>query len=113
MAAMRADDGGDKAAQSGSRWLFGLVAVGLGLGAILLALLIIVGEFETAADVGAVLGIVVAPVATIVAAYFGVQAGSAGKEASDKNAKAANDKAIALASVADPAAAQEALRSLR
>lgn len=106
-------DGDEKKAEGAGRWVYGLVAVGFGVAGILLALLIVVSQFETAADVGAVLGVVVAPLATIVAAYFGVQAGAAGKEASDKNAKSANDKAIALASVADRGAAEEALRSLR
>jgi hypothetical protein len=104
---------GDVDETPSDRWLFGLIAIGLGLGAIVLALLIVVWQFETAADVGSVLGVVVAPVATIVAAYFGVQAGSAGKEAADKNAKDANEKAIALASAADPTIAQEVLRTLR
>lgn len=112
MAAL-ATNGGGNGTESPNRWVYGLVAVGLGLVAIVVALLIVAGQFEDAAEVGSVLGIVVSPIATIVAAYFGVQAGAAGKEASDQNAQAANDKAIALASVADSQAAQEALRSLR
>ncbi|HVL06869.1 MAG TPA: hypothetical protein VM388_12850 [Acidimicrobiales bacterium] len=113
MAVTKPGDGDNQSAESPKRWLYGLVAIGLGLAAILIALLIVTREFDTASDVGAILGVVVAPVATIVAAYFGVQAGSAGKEAADKNANAANEKAIALASAAEPAAAQEALRTLR
>ena len=100
------------ATKDANRWFYGLVAVGLGLITILIALGIVVKQFKDPADVGAVLGLIVSPVATIVAAYFGVQAGSAGKEAADKNAKEANDKAIALASVADPGAAQAALQAL-
>ncbi len=106
-------DDGDQPPEPAKRWLYGLVAVGLGLGAILIALLIVASQFDTASDVGAVLGVIVAPIATIVAAYFGVQAGSAGKEASDKNARAANDKAIAFAAAADPVMAQQMLRTLR
>jgi Na+-transporting methylmalonyl-CoA/oxaloacetate decarboxylase gamma subunit len=98
--------------KTSARWIYGLVAVGLGLVAIVASLLIVAIQFDKAADVGAVLGVVVAPIGTIVGAYFGVQAGSAGKETADKNAKEANDKAVALAAAAEPGAAQEALRAL-
>lgn len=99
--------------KTSARWIYGLVAVGLGLVAIVASLLIVAIQFDKAADVGAVLGVVVAPIGTIVGAYFGVQAGSAGKEAADQNAKDANDKAVALAAAAEPTAAQDVLRALR
>ena len=99
-------------ASDSAKWTYGLIAVGLGLAAIVISLLIVLSKFKTAADVGSVLGIVIAPIGTIVAAYFGVQAGAAGKEAADKSAQAANDKAIAIAATAESGAAGEALRSL-
>ncbi len=110
---MAARQSGPDGQKPKDRWAYGLIAVGLGLLAIVLAFFIVASRFNAAADVGSVLGIVVSPIATIVAAYFGVQAGSAGKETAEQNAKEANDKAIALASVDDSGAAQEALRSLR
>jgi hypothetical protein len=94
----------------------GLWAVGLGIAAIVGSLFMVMQNFQSAADVGAVLGLVTAPIGTMVAAYFGVQAGSAGKEKADENAKNANEAALRaqrelteLAAVMDPAAARTAL----
>lgn len=102
------------AKQDTARWAYGLWAVLAGLVGIILAFLIAVRKFETAADMGAVLGVVISPMATIVAAYFGVQAGSAGKAAADENAKRANDLAVNMAAlVQDPEQAMGVIRDLR
>lgn len=95
------------------RWTYGLYALLAGVAAILLALVVILTQFDSAADVGSVLGLVVSPIATMVAAYFGVQAGSAGKAAADENAKKANEIAVNLAAAANKEDAQEVLRFLR
>jgi hypothetical protein len=84
-------------APSPARWSFGLYAVLAGLAAIVFALWLTMREFDEAADVGAVLGVVISPIAAMVAAYFGVQAGSAGKAASDESARQANQFAVRLA----------------
>lgn len=99
--------------QGRDRWFYGLIAVGLGIVAILIALLIVVSAFDTAADVGAVLGAVAAPIGTLVAAYFGVQVGSAGKEESDEAARRANEETLALALTSDPQLSQRFLEELR
>src|SRR5258706_5586879 len=99
---MAAADGASTNDNSSARWSYGIVAVALGIIAIVASLWIVVDNFTKAADVGSVLGIVVAPIGTIVGAYFGVQAGAAGKDKADANAKDANNKAIALAAGLDP-----------
>jgi uncharacterized integral membrane protein len=94
------------------RWTYGLIAVGIGLVVILIALLIVTNKFDTAADVGTVMGVVVSPIGTIVAAYFGVAAGSSGKAKSDDNAKKATKAAITMAAAMPPDQAQEIVRNL-
>jgi hypothetical protein len=99
--------------KNAARWMYGLIAVGIGVLGIVGSLLIVIDQYETAADAASLLGIVVSPIAAITAAYFGVQAGSAGKEAADKRADKATDAAIGLAAESDPAGAREVLRRLR
>ncbi|HTW14380.1 MAG TPA: hypothetical protein VMF51_04565 [Nocardioides sp.] len=88
------------------RWLYGLIAVGLGLAVLLIALVIIVREFSDAADVGAIMGVISAPIGTMVAAYFGVAAGSSGKAQAEESAKKANETVVRMAGVASPEQAQ-------
>jgi hypothetical protein len=94
------------------RWTYGLIAVGIGLVVILIALGIVTNRFTAAADVGTVLGVVVTPIATIVAAYFGVAAGSSGKAKAEDNAKKATKAAIRMAAVTDPQEAEEIVKNL-
>jgi len=93
------------------RWIYGLVAVAIGLVVILLALLIVTQTFKAAADVGTIMGVVVSPVATIVAAYFGIAAGSSGKAQADDNARKANKAALTLAANSDPTMARDVMRN--
>jgi len=98
---------------SKDRWIYGLIAVSIGIAAILAALGIVLTKFSTATDVGAVLGIVTGPIGAIVGAYFGVQVGSAGKEKADENAQNANHLAIQLAATPEGDERNELIRSLR
>ncbi len=98
---------------SEDHWTLGLLAVVIGVTAILVSLFFVMQNFESAADVGAVLGVVTSSVGTIVAAYFGMQVGSAGKEKADENAANANAAALEaqrqatrLAAFVDPATAR-------
>jgi hypothetical protein len=94
------------------RWTYGLVAVAIGLGVILIALWIVTRRFSVAADVGTIMGVVVSPVATIVAAYFGVAAGSSGKAQADDKAHKAQIAALKMAAASDPAMANDIVKDL-
>ncbi len=74
------------AATDNRRWTYGLYAVFGGLFVILVSAFVAIRQFHTSSDVVAVMGAVTAPVGTIVAAYFGVAAGSDGKSKADANA---------------------------
>jgi hypothetical protein len=69
-----------------ARWIHGLIAVGMGLGVIVVCFVFAVLRWQTANDVAVVLAAVTGTVGAIVGAYFGVQVGSAGKEQSDAQA---------------------------
>ena len=81
------------AAADNKRWTYGLLAVLGGLVVILVAAFVAIGHFHSSSDVVAVISAVAAPVGTIVAAYFGVAAGSDGKARADANAAAARSEA--------------------
>ena len=94
------------------RLKYGIIAVALGLGAILAAVLIVLWRDPTGA--ASILGIVISPIAAVIGAYLGVQiSSSAAKDAQDRAATAENDKANALADRAtvlgalDPQTAKE------
>ncbi len=72
---------------SAARWRYGLVVVVVGFATILIAFTVAIVKFDNAQDIGATLGIIVSPIAAIIGTYFGVQAGSAGKEQADDNAR--------------------------
>ncbi|MDQ3641868.1 MAG: hypothetical protein M3450_10535 [Actinomycetota bacterium] len=103
--------------EAADRWKYGLIAVGMGLAVICLCFGVAVWKYEAASDAGAVLAAVTGTVGTIVGAYFGVQAGSAGKEKAEDNALDAQkalgkekDKAQALAGALPEGAAQTVLQ---
>ena len=106
------DESGAAAEADAKRWTYGLIAVAIGLGVILIALLIVTQKFSTAPDVGTIMGVVVSPVATIVAAYFGIAAGSSGKAMADDKAHKAQVAAIKMAAASDPATATEVVKDL-
>ncbi len=96
------------------RWKYGLIAVALGVSALVLAALLLVWRHPS--DAASVLGVVSSPIAAIIGAYFGVQvSGSAAKDAQDRARAAQDDKTKALADRAtvlgalDPQTAKELL----
>jgi cell shape-determining protein MreC len=106
-------DTSDAAADADAkRWTYGLIVVAIGLGVILIALLIVTQRFSTAADVGTIMGVVVSPVGTIVAAYFGIAAGSSGKAQADDKAHKAQVAALKMAAASEPAMATEVVKDL-
>lgn len=98
---------GTTPAPSNSKWTYGLGAVIVGVGALLIAFAIVVLKSKT--DDGlAALSVIASPIAAIIGAYFGIQisgeaAKSANEAAKDANAKAVqaeDDKTKALNDVA-------------
>jgi len=88
-------------------WLIGAAFVLLGV-----VFGIAVSQFNTAADVTAVIGSVTTVIGTIIGAFFGVQVGSSGKEAAEAGRSHAEKVTrIALAKL-DPAAADEVVKAL-
>ena len=73
---------------------------------------IAVSQFSTASDVTAVVGSVTTVVGTIIGAFFGVQIGSAGKEAAE-NGRAHAERAARLAlGKLEPQAAEDVVQML-
>ena len=103
----RTDDDNDSL-----RWKYGVIVVALGLGAILVAVLIVLWRDPTGA--AAILGITISPIAAIIGAYFGIQvSSSAAKDAQNRAAdaedvkdKAMADRAMALGAM-DPQTVKE------
>ncbi len=100
------------------RWKYGLFAVALAVGGLVLAALVLVWLNPSAA--ASVLGVVSSPIAAIIGAYFGVQiSGSAARDAQSRAVIAEDDKSKALADRAtllaalDPPTAQEMLPTLK
>lgn len=98
------------------RWKYGLIAIGMGFIVLGLCFAVAVWKFKTAADVAAAIGAVTGTIGAIVGAYFGVQAGGAGKEKADANALDAQkalgrekDKAQELAGALPPDSAASIL----
>lgn len=85
-----------------ARWRYGLIAVLGGLFAIVLVLVVTVWQFRNAGDVNAVLGTVITAISTLVAAYFGVQVGSAGKHEAEEARKVAQEQVVSLAAATEP-----------
>jgi hypothetical protein len=91
------------------RWKYGLWAVLGGAAAIVLISAVAMLRYENAADVGSAVGPAIAALGTLAGAYFGVQAGAAGKQASDASRDAAHAQALRFAAIADPRLALEVL----
>ncbi len=88
-------------------WLIGVAFVLLGV-----VFGVAVSQFTSAADVTAAVGSVATVVGTIIGAFFGVQAGSSGKETAEAGrAQAERASRLALAKL-DPQDAAEVMRLL-
>jgi hypothetical protein len=85
-----------------ARWRYGLIVVVVAIAAIVVIFLIAAIRYPTAADGVALVSSVATAISTLAAAYFGIQVGSAGKEAAEKKKDEAKDVAIALAADAPP-----------
>jgi Na+-transporting methylmalonyl-CoA/oxaloacetate decarboxylase gamma subunit len=81
------DTGADR-----DRIRYGFYVVVIGLGVVLLAFGFAVFRWTTAADVSAALAPITGVVGTVVGAFFGIQVGSQGKEAAEKDRKEAEDE---------------------
>jgi hypothetical protein len=71
-----------------------------------------VTRFTGAADVTAVVGSVAAVIGTIVGAFFGVQAGSSGKETAEAGRAQAENAARTALAMLEPEQAAKVLRAL-
>jgi hypothetical protein len=88
-------------------WLIGVAFVLLGV-----VFGIAVSQFTNAADVTAAVGSVATVVGTIIGAFFGIQAGSSGKEAAEAGrAQAERASRLALAKL-DPQDAADVMRQI-
>jgi hypothetical protein len=103
----------DSEKSSADRWRYGIIAVVVGVFAILGAFALALTQFKTSTDIAAVLGVVITPIATIVAAYFGVQAGSAGKEKAEENVLKNVAAGASLAAANGSDQVDQAVRSFR
>ena len=89
-------------ADATARWRYGLIVVVVAIAAIVLIFLVAAVRYPTAADGVALVSSVATAISTLAAAYFGIQVGSAGKDAAEKKKDEAKDVAIALAADAPP-----------
>jgi type IV secretory pathway TrbF-like protein len=83
-----------------ARWRFGFYVVLAGLLVVLIGFVVAVFQSgEVATLFAGVCGVV----GTIIGAYFGIQAGQAGKDRAEAELRRVNDMAIRMAGYADPA----------
>jgi len=82
------------------RKAFWLAIIGLVIAALLVLMLLAYG-FTESKDIVAIVGLFTSVLGTLVGAFFGLQIGSAGKEASDQRANKAEQKSNALLSAAN------------
>jgi hypothetical protein len=75
-----------------ARYRWGIVVIGIGVGALVLAFLI-VALFWQGPDGASALGIVASPIAAMVGAYFGIQASASSARSAQDEAKSARDQA--------------------
>ncbi|NMO91544.1 hypothetical protein [Actinomycetospora sp. TBRC 11914] len=85
--------GGDDDHESDSRYRWSLVALGSGLGAVILAFLI-VALFWRGPDGASALGIVASPIAAMVGAYFGIQVSASSAKTAQDEARAARGQLV-------------------
>jgi len=90
---------------------FWLSIGGLFLAAVLVVFLVLSGGFKaaTAPDITSIVGLFTTTLGTLVGAFFGLQIGSAGKEAAEKRAEDAQKKADALGAAATPKILKKAM----
>jgi len=100
----------DRSTQAVSdHWKYGLWAVLSGLAALVIVYVAALVRYSSPADVAPLLGPALATIGTLTAAYFGIQAGSAGKEQADAAKDAAHIEAMKFAAIADPDRAAQLL----
>jgi len=88
------------AESDGSRWQFGLIAVAIGVVAILAAFALVMWNWRD--DRGLVaLGVIASPIAAMVGAYFGVQVSASAAKDAQNRAAASEKGAQARATVAE------------
>jgi len=92
----------DPLSDSRARWRYGLIAVIAGFTTLVVVFGIALLRFKTANDLSSAAAPAVAAIGTLTAAYFGVQAGAAGKEQSDASRDRAYSELLRFAANADP-----------
>ena len=95
--------------QPNDRAKYGFYLVVIGLVVILVVFVVAVWKYGAANDVVTVVGSVTGVIGTIVGAFFGLQAGAAGKEKAEAARKDAEEKALKLASALQPEVAAKIL----
>ncbi|MCD2191903.1 hypothetical protein LQ327_00675 [Actinomycetospora endophytica] len=85
--------GGDDDHESDSRYKWSLIALGIGLAAVILAFLV-VALFWRGPDGASALGIVASPIAAMVGAYFGIQVSASSAKTAQDEAKAARGQVL-------------------
>jgi F420-0:gamma-glutamyl ligase-like protein len=85
---------------SALRARYGVDVVYAGLATLLVAFIVSVSVFDTAADAVAAMASITGVIGTIVGAYFGLSSGAAGKEEAEVARTKAEDEAKRLAAVA-------------
>jgi hypothetical protein len=98
-------DSSSKRSQGG----YGLLAVFVALGALLLFFGVAVYRYRTGTEVGAALGVITGTVGTILGGFLGVQAGASGRREAEEARReaesarrAAEERATALAAALEP-----------
>jgi hypothetical protein len=90
----RRSDGPDEAdPDSDSRYRWALIALGIGVGAVILAFLV-VALFWRGPDGASALGIVASPIAAMVGAYFGIQVSASSAKTAQDDARAARRQVV-------------------
>lgn len=102
------------------RWRYGLIAVVIAVIAVVGAFLWASYRYDTASDVSTALAAITGTVGTILGAYLGFQAGSAGRDDAEQARRdaeqRANDaqlQATGFAAIADPLRGAQLLENLR
>lgn len=93
--------------------MYGLVVVLAGLVVITFAFVVALKEYDKAADVSTALAPVTGVVGTLVGAFFGVQAGAAGKEKAEAARSKSDEQAKAALGALPPEQAEAIRMSVR